>query len=830
MSLSRTSKPDSPQVLESIALPRSGQAVPGPLHTIVIDLEGNLYYSDELNHSVVSLDADGCVRWQRTKHGSALGEFSYPRGLSLGWIKKGEESLRCLAVCDAWNWRVQFLDLAGNPLEAWSKVGKSPFAEVSDVRFMAGDFNPDGAAKFTSFWLILDQGNHRLCAFDLDGNLLFQIGRCFPPSMETRWAIPGLFLERDIEHPGLIKSFSPFDYTFYPERILGDSENALYIWEPFSRRLKQVLLGNLLPVRIPCEKRLEWISADESSLLGWQKEENRLLLFNNTGELRQEIAIQGTPISTHNSPCELWVQAQDHLERWTRGTANPVSLEPRLLGTYTPLLRTALAEIDQLEAAKAQSAIAGWVAVADEGLALADEILELGREDADLGRLHRALENLHSLPLRRAAAEQVLCETFHNFCIGTLECHLAGSSGEEPVNTIAHAREQWDVFFAPIQNEFSKIQIRIDDLFMRRLTLSQEATRDRSRVESWMQAALAMEADLQKVLEWIYRWSGVVEGTMELLPLPWLLPLPEVLRDKARAPGHVAYRRSPNSYTPAPSCLREVGRIPLDIGQLTAVHPHCLAFSLEGDLLVSLNRGHQILQLDCKGKIIRRIGKPGRAAAEFQGPAGISVDSQGRLWVVDSENQRVQIVDLENGDVHVVSSRSSLPWLVCHPFGIGPMSDRSMLITDSGDRMVRIRPEGTWEVFSDTAGKGLGEFRHPTQLSPGIQGTLWIVDQRNHRVQKLDAEGRWVQEIGGCGLDHARLFFPESVAQFEDGVVAVAQNRWNRCIKLYTPDGIEFDRTVLTYFAEGMLVRGGRLFVAAMDIDSILVYERESVL
>lgn len=49
MSLSSTSKPDSPQVLESIALPRSRQAVPGHLHTIVTDPEGNIYYSDETN-------------------------------------------------------------------------------------------------------------------------------------------------------------------------------------------------------------------------------------------------------------------------------------------------------------------------------------------------------------------------------------------------------------------------------------------------------------------------------------------------------------------------------------------------------------------------------------------------------------------------------------------------------------------------------------------------------------------------------------------------------------------------------------------------------------
>lgn len=150
-----------------------------------------------------------------------------------------------------------------------------------------------------------------------------------------------------------------------------------------------------------------------------------------------------------------------------------------------------------------------------------------------------------------------------------------------------------------------------------------------------------------------------------------------------------------------------------------------------------------------------------------------------------------------------------------------------MLVADpDNQRIIRITPEGRCEIFSDRVGKGRGEFRYPSYLCLGRQGSLWIVDCRNHRIQKLDAAGTWVLEIGRCGLDNGSLYFPESVAEFADGVVAVAQNRWNRCVKLFSPTGEELGKMALDYDAGGMAIRSERLLVAARGGDSIRVYER----
>ena len=51
-------------LINTVTLP-SFECEPGPLHTILQHQEQNLYYSDGTNHSVVSLNFSGEVRWMK---------------------------------------------------------------------------------------------------------------------------------------------------------------------------------------------------------------------------------------------------------------------------------------------------------------------------------------------------------------------------------------------------------------------------------------------------------------------------------------------------------------------------------------------------------------------------------------------------------------------------------------------------------------------------------------------------------------------------------------------------------------------------------------------
>jgi hypothetical protein len=147
------------EMKRSISLPVISDLLPECLHSIVQDDDGNLYYSDEFNHLIVSVTERGELRWYRGGKGIGPGQFQYPQGMSIGWAQIEEGKLHCLAVCDSWNQRIQIFRLDGHHVGCWESSGFLRFGEVVDIRFITE--NPiEGDSR--GYWLILDRGNHRL--------------------------------------------------------------------------------------------------------------------------------------------------------------------------------------------------------------------------------------------------------------------------------------------------------------------------------------------------------------------------------------------------------------------------------------------------------------------------------------------------------------------------------------------------------------------------------------------------------------------------------------------------------------------------------------------
>ncbi len=814
-----------PRILQILPLPCSGEAAPGPLHTIVVDPDGNIYYSDEINHSIVSLNGDGSVRWQRTQHGSRPGQFFYPRGLCLGWIEKQAKSIPCLAVCDAWNHRLQFMSLDGNPIDVWSRAGETSFEEACDIQYISNSGHPEREARSMSYWLVLDKGHHRLCAMGKNGNLLFQMGRGFPSSMENRWAIPGMLFEGNGHLPGYVRDFPAFDFCFYPERILGNCENALYVWEPHSRKLKQVLMSNLLPINLgPME--IEWIQADKSGIVGWQRDAHHLLFYDCEGRLRQELDIAGIPVPSNLPPNEFWVQKLSCIERWHSGilNRNPDNSAPFRLSS--PLHHSAGIELSLVDTERIQHAISDWLAFVDEEFMLANRLAALAK-DFDSMRIDQISDEFRQLSDKRLRTEQNLCESLHHWSMGLLEYRLSELDAEARLKRIASEQNQWNALASPIRQQFVRIQGWIDELLMQRIRLSEESGVDRSSVDKWMVSALKMEACLQSSLEWIYRWSGINEAGTEFLSLPGAFESQETFQATAGVPGYMVHKRTRQKrHAETCRCLREVECISLSSG--IGLAPVALSGSPGGDVFVSLFLGHQIVRLNEAGKIVEHIGKFGKQPGQLQGPSDIALDPNGRLWIADYQNHRIQAYDLARNTIDVVGSYGSNLGQFNAPCRICTRPDGSKLVVDGGNhRIIRITNQGDCELFLKKIGRGKGELLDPLSLCSDAGGTLWIVDRCNHRVVGLNDEGECIQEIGTCGLDKGEMFYPECLAVFEDGVIAVVQNLWNRCIKLFSPAGHELEKILLSYNAPGMTVHCGRLYVADMKSDCIHVYERE---
>ncbi len=91
-------------------------------------------------------------------------------------------------------------------------------------------------------------------------------------------------------------------------------------------------------------------------------------------------------------------------------------------------------------------------------------------------------------------------------------------------------------------------------------------------------------------------------------------------------------------------------------------------------------------------------------------------------------------------------------------------------------------------------GLGEGQFTEPKGIAAGPDGSIFVADTRNHRIQKFDKDGKFVLQWGGSGTGAGQFAEPWGIATDGQGNVYVADT-WNHRIQKFDKDG----RFVLTW-------------------------------
>jgi DNA-binding beta-propeller fold protein YncE len=180
--------------------------------------------------------------------------------------------------------------------------------------------------------------------------------------------------------------------------------------------------------------------------------------------------------------------------------------------------------------------------------------------------------------------------------------------------------------------------------------------------------------------------------------------------------------------------------------------PYDIAPDALGNLYVADTHNHRIQEFSPTGKFIRKWGRRGSAPGEFWDPRGIAIDPFGNVWVADHENKRVQKFTWDGRFLGV--------------FG-----------ANGGD---------------GTLGWGPGEFNSPRGLSSDAAGNIYVADDANHRIQKLDNDGRPLAMWGRTaerGRADDQFDLPYGTAVDARGHLWVADTGNNRLMEM-TTDGV----------------------------------------
>ena len=84
-------------------------------------------------------------------------------------------------------------------------------------------------------------------------------------------------------------------------------------------------------------------------------------------------------------------------------------------------------------------------------------------------------------------------------------------------------------------------------------------------------------------------------------------------------------------------------------------------------------------------------------------------------------------------------------------------------------------------------GSGLGRLHEASGIALDPVGTVYVADTGNNRVQKFDADGEYLAEVGDFGWDPGQFNQPSGVAIGRSGREVYVADSQNNRIQLFSP-------------------------------------------
>ena len=176
-------------------------------------------------------------------------------------------------------------------------------------------------------------------------------------------------------------------------------------------------------------------------------------------------------------------------------------------------------------------------------------------------------------------------------------------------------------------------------------------------------------------------------------------------------------------------------------------------------------------------------------------PRSLAFAKDGSAYIADSRNHRIVHVDLEGNilnqwgtfadgvGIPVAAGTFNEPW------GIAVGRDGSVYVTDTWNhRVQKFTANGKfvteWGIFGQ--GETPDSFYGPRGLAVDAEGRVYVSDTGNKRIVVFDANGNFITQFGSAGFDPGQFDEPVGVAVDKNGTVYVADT-WNQRIQTFIP-------------------------------------------
>ena len=210
----------------------------------------------------------------------------------------------------------------------------------------------------------------------------------------------------------------------------------------------------------------------------------------------------------------------------------------------------------------------------------------------------------------------------------------------------------------------------------------------------------------------------------------------------------------------------------------------------QGRVYVTDTAQDAVVLFDIPGGRFRQFGQddPGR----LQKPIGITISKQGEVFVADVTARRVLVFNLDGAYLRTLGSDD----LLRRPVGVAVSPDGTRLyVVDVGgitndDHRVQVfdARSGAYLQTIGTRGEGQGQFNLPLQAATGPDGTLYVVDGGNFRVEAFDPNGRFLFTFGEVGRFPGQFARPKGIATDKDGNIYVVDTAFGN-VQIFNKQG-----------------------------------------
>ncbi len=208
----------------------------------------------------------------------------------------------------------------------------------------------------------------------------------------------------------------------------------------------------------------------------------------------------------------------------------------------------------------------------------------------------------------------------------------------------------------------------------------------------------------------------------------------------------------------------------------------------------------------------------GTGPGRIKRPINIRIDADGTKYVTDTGRDQILIYDRDDHFVRAFGVEGQF-----RPVDVAIAGDR-LYVADILHHQIHVLEKGSGRPLFKfgKAGSGDGELFHPTNISLGPDGDIYVVETSNFRVQRFTAEGKTVRTYGSVGSTLGSFARPKGIAVDKTGRLLVGDAAFQN-VQIFDNSG-----KLLMFFgqtdgrADGLALPAG----VSIDYDNIASFRR----